>query len=262
MKTKLLVAVTAIAALSAPAFAADLPVKAPPRVAAPAYTWTGFYVGADLGGVWKHNTATWNPLPSSAAFGVFPISGDNNGSGVTAGFHAGYNWQFAPTWVVGLEGDWSWANAKGTLTQPWLLNPGGGVVAGSFTTMSTKLDWLASIRGRLGFLVTPSLLVYGTAGVGFGDFKYTAANSNGLVGVANYTTAFSSSTTETGWVAGGGVEWAFWEHWSVRAEYLHYGFDHGPNAIVGAASAPAFPSNYVWSRNNVDVGRAGVSYKF
>jgi outer membrane immunogenic protein len=92
--------------------AADMPVKAL-LTPAPVYSWTGLYVGGDLGGAWTSNTATWTPLPLGpfppiANFGINSISASNGGSSFLGALHAGYNWQFVPTWVTGIEGDWSW----------------------------------------------------------------------------------------------------------------------------------------------------------
>src|SRR6476659_8356282 len=91
------------------ASAADLPAKAPPAMLAPApvYSWTGFYFGGNVGGAWTQSDGNWIPLPSPAIFGANPISGDFNKSGVIGGVQVGYNWQFAPSWVAGIEGDFS-----------------------------------------------------------------------------------------------------------------------------------------------------------
>jgi outer membrane immunogenic protein len=244
-------------------FAADMPVKAPvykAQVSPPANSWTGFYVGGNVGGAWKHNTGTWNPLPSSLEFGAFPISGSNNGSGVIGGLHVGYNWQFAPTWVTGIEGDFAWTSARGSFSQIWSLNPPPGTVAGSFTNMSAKLDWVSSVRARLGYLVMPNLLAYGTGGVAWGKFDYNANNNNG--DVVPYVTNVSTSSTQTGFAAGGGLEWAMTSKWLVRTEYLYYRFSGGPNVNAAEINFPTFPSNYVWGRTSVNVARAGLSYKF
>jgi opacity protein-like surface antigen len=112
--------------------------------------------------------ALWSPVPSSAAFGAFPAAGNTGGSSAIGGFQVGYNWQFAPTWVAGIEGDWSWANAGSSFNQPWVVNPGGAAVSGSFTSMSSTLDWVSSLRARLGYLVLPNLMAYGTAGGAWG----------------------------------------------------------------------------------------------
>jgi opacity protein-like surface antigen len=90
----------------------------------------------------------------------------------------GYNWQFAPTWVVGLEGDWSWTNNSTSESVNTRTSAGVAFVPASPAVMSRDLDWLASIRGRLGFLVTPDLLLYGTGGAAFGHVNYTGTLSS------------------------------------------------------------------------------------
>src|SRR5271169_2889031 len=163
---RIITAIIGMAALSAAdapaAFAGDATPSAPVAASPCVHcyfperwtaNWTGFYIGGDLGGAWTSNTATWNPLPSPLAFGVFPITASNSGSGFIGGFHAGYNYQFAPTWIVGLEGDWSWTRAHDSFTQPMAQDPPPVILPGSFTTMSTTLDWLSSLSGRFGYLV-------------------------------------------------------------------------------------------------------------
>jgi opacity protein-like surface antigen len=141
-------------------------------------------------------------LPSSAAFEAFPVACNTGGSSVIGGFQAGYNRQFAPTWVVGIEGDWSWTKAGGNVNQPWVTNPGGATVPGSFTTMSSTSDWVSSLRARLGYLVLPNLMVYGTAGGAWGKVDYAASNF-APTGPA-YATSAAFSSIQGGWVAGGG----------------------------------------------------------
>jgi len=247
-----------IAAPLSMANAADMPLKAPPPPSAPAYTWTGFYIGGDVGGAWTSDTGTWTPLPAPAAFGANIITGGNGGASAIGGFHAGYNYQFAPTWVAGLEGDWSWSAAKGSFAQGWTTNPAGAPVAGSFTNMSSKLDWVSSLRGRFGYLVMPNILAYATGGVAWGKFDYAANNFNG----AAYATSAALSSTQTGFTVGGGLEWAMTKNWFVRAEYLYYRFNNGPSVVAAAPGFPGFPSGYSWSSTNISVARAGVSYKF
>jgi hypothetical protein len=129
-----------------------------------------------------------------------PIAGNTGGSSAIGGFQAGYNWQFAPTWVVGLEGEWSWANAGGSFDQPWVFNPGGVAVPGSFTSMSSTLHWVSSLRARLGYLILPNLMAYGTVGGAWGKIDYAA--SNFAPGAQPYGTSVAFSTTQGGW--GGG----------------------------------------------------------
>jgi outer membrane immunogenic protein len=249
-----------IAAPLSIANAADMPLKAPSPPPAPVASWTGFYVGGDIGGAWTSNTGTWTPLPSPAAFGANINTGGNGGASAIGGFHAGYNYQFAPTWVAGLEGDWSWSAAKGSFRQVWTALPPfpPGPVVGSFTNMSSKLDWVSSLRGRFGYLVTPNTLAYATGGVAWGKFDYAANNFNS----ATYATSAAFSTTQTGFTVGGGLEWAMTRNWLVRTEYLYYRFNNGPSVVAAAPGFPAFPSGYSWSGTNISVVRAGASYKF
>jgi outer membrane immunogenic protein len=233
--------------------------RAPPMV--PLFTWTGFYAGANVGGAWSSNNALWSPLPSSAAFGEFPIAGNTGGSSAIGGFQAGYNWQFAPTWVVGLEGDWSWAKTGGSFNAPWVTNPGSVTVPGSFTSMSSTLDWVSSLRARLGYLVMPNLMAYGTAGGAWGKIDYAASNNGGAI---PYATSTAFSNTQGGWVAGGGLEWMITNNWLLRGEYLYYSLNSAPSAVAvsGAFPGSAFPSGYSWSNTSVSVARAALSYKF
>jgi outer membrane immunogenic protein len=243
-----------LGALVAPVAAADMPPygKAP----APVFNWTGFYVGGDIGGVSTTNNAEWDPAP---LFGVMQASGGIGGASFAAGGLGGYNWQFARSWVAGVEADWTAMKAGSSVTEPWLA-VAGGAIPNAFTTLSSELDWVASVRGRLGYLIVPSFLAYATAGIAWGDIKYQANSSNGAIG---YTTAAAVSNTEIGWVAGVGFEWAPFASSGLllRAEYLNFGFG-GAQAAATAGGFPGLPSTYSWSAPNVSLGRIGASYKF
>jgi len=237
----------------APAAAADMPPysKAP----TPVFNWTGFYVGGDIGIASTTNNAEWDPAP---LLGVMQASGGTGGASFAAGGFGGYNWQFARSWVAGVEADWTGMKAGTSVTEPWLSI--AGVVPGGFTTLTSELDWTASVRARFGYLIVPSFLAYATAGVAWGNMRYSANSSSAAIG---YTTTAAVSNTETGWVAGFGFEWAPFAASGLllRAEYLNYGF--GGAQVVSTANAfPAFPSGYSWSSPNVSLGRIAASYKF
>jgi outer membrane immunogenic protein len=250
-------------AFSGSAYAADMPLKAPaPYV--PATTWTGFYIGGDVGVDRLHETGTWNPLPNPVAFVANGQSGSTGGTGAVGGFHAGYNWQFATSWVAGIEGDYTWASGGGSSSQPW-VNPGTGTVTaiGSFTNMQSVVQSLSTARVRLGYLLMPNLLAYGTGGGAWGRIQDSASNSNGTAGPPNYNAPVALTTSSSGWAAGGGLEWMLDSHWLIRAEYLRYHLASAQNVVTaGPPGFPTFPSNYVWSASNIDVVRAGLSYKF
>jgi outer membrane immunogenic protein len=170
------------------AMAADLgPVNVAPPVA---FTWTGFYLGGNVGGAWS--TIQNNGL------------GGGNSSSVMGGVSAGYNWQFAPSWIAGIEGDAGWAD---------LTVPAG----------SGDVNWIGSVRARLGWTAAPTTLVYATGGVAWSTVSIQGVDT------------LPANQTKNGWVASGGVEWAPWaNNWSVRAEYLYYRFT---SVLLGAGFA-------------------------
>jgi outer membrane immunogenic protein len=175
------------------------------------------------------------------------------------GGYAGYNWKIAPTWLVGIEGDIAWGNSSKTHT-PF---PGSsvffGIVPGNdFVTV--KLDWDASIRGRVGYLLTPTWLLYATGGAAWQEIK-TSASCSGVGGNSSYCVgAFSdsTSTTKSGWTVGGGVEAAFAPHWLARIEYRYADFGDVSNTFPKAPNF-GFHANISVKTNTA---LAGVAYKF
>ena len=245
---------------SASAFAADVASRSYTQApsAAPTGSWSGFYVGGHVGGLWTSSDAAWDPLPSPAFFGINPIAGTLKGSSAAGGLHAGYNWQFAPTLLAGLEGDWTWTKPSGSFTQPWILFATGAGQNGAFTTMSRAADWLASVRAPLGILLTPNVLAYATGGVAWGKFDYAANNTNG----ATYNTSAAFSDTSAGYLVGGGLEWSMTHNWFLTGEDLFYRLNTSRSVVATAAVAPNFPSGYAWSDTNISEARLGLSYKF
>ena len=128
--------------------------------------------------------------------------------------------------------------------------------------MSSTLDWIASIRGRFGYLVTPNLLAYATGGAAWGGFHYTASEYGPIPGystIGGVPTPFDK--TAGGYAVGGGLEWAMTTNWLVRAEYLFYRFKT-TESVVAPIFIAGYSSSYYWSNTNVSVARAGLSYKF
>jgi outer membrane immunogenic protein len=261
---KILGLVGATLLLAGPVCAADLvtnPVyKAPPLV--PVFSWTGCYIGADVGGAWSRQTASVNTMPFQNQASV---SGGINGSSAIGGPYVGCNYQFAPGWVLGVEGDFGWASLSGATSGPNLFANGtpatlpgvlvnGVPIESGGVSWSEKTDWLASFRGRLGYAVVPNVLVYGTGGAAWTRTSYSAldAFTGGCPNCS--TTAFED--TRTGWVAGAGIDWAPWSNnWILRLEYLHYQFGGVTSTVAGA-------TNFVWGDLKIDTVRAGLSYKF
>jgi outer membrane immunogenic protein len=157
MRSKIvsLLAVTFSLGFAQAASAADMPVKAPMHVAAPAtFSWTGCYVGANAGYGWGRNRNNFNdairsdpteggePLPAEFA------SFDHNTSGGVAGGQIGCNYQFQQNWVVGVEGEFAWSGIKGSLT-----NPEDVADPGQYSRFETKNLWNGDLALRLGYAV-------------------------------------------------------------------------------------------------------------
>jgi outer membrane immunogenic protein len=243
----------AIVAAAGAAGAADLAVKAPVYKAPPPVIlsdWSGFYIGIHGGYGWGHtsiDTPAFLDYFEDATFGSL----DASPKGGVFGGHAGYNWQYGAV-VTGLEVDFSGADIKtaGVVGTFPFGNCDERCVRGTGTfSRSVKFDELASARARLGYVVLPNLLAYGTAGLGWGHSEITGTVSEGA-----RSASASADANSFGWVAGGGVEYKLWEHVIVRGEYLHYDFAKTTYSfpVVGGVNAAS----------TVDVARGGISYKF
>lgn len=158
--------------------------------------------------------ARTDPLPNVPFFGVFPNAGGLNETAFVGGLHAGYNWQQSPSLVVGVEADWSWTDAKGSFEQPWVSILAPGLRPGTLASISMGPNWLATARGRIGYLVTPTALLYFTGGGAFANVQYSASATNDPP--SDYIASTSFSKTVSGYVFGGGLEWAVWSQWSDR----------------------------------------------
>jgi outer membrane immunogenic protein len=249
----------AVVAGAGSALAADLPVR-PPPAAAPATCcavpdWVGFYVGVHGGGGWGHTSFDpqhffTNSITGPAATFV-PPSGSPKGG--VFGFQFGHNWQWGPV-VGGLEIDFSGADIKETAT--FTIVP---TFPFDTFTRDLKVEELASVRGRLGYLILPNWLLYGTAGMGWGHFRLNTTDTFVVPGVFSSFASATSFTDQFGWVAGVGLEWKFWpgsNSWLLRGEWLHYDFGRTSHFNL------SFPFDDVNARTTVDVARAALSYKF
>ncbi len=279
------VAAALVAGFSLSASAADIarPVyKAAPAPVA-AYSWTGFYIGGHAG--WARSIQDANTIArppgfgapavdglGTLGFGLVPTSHNLDDDSFIGGIHAGYNWQYG-VWLVGVEGDFTWFDRSRTDTRNSRATfTGADAFPGNAfpMTLTAENDWLASIRGRLGWIYNNNLLFYATGGAAWTETDYSASFRGGSVffpGGARATTTFGS--TETGWVLGGGAEWAWMPNWLLRIEYLYYNFDgasgnaalRGPAAALGnCLTTCSFNINF--SDLEIHTVRAGLSYKF
>ena len=229
------------------ALAADLPTKAPPLQAAPPFSWSGCYVGANAGAGWVSIDQSVTTAPP---FLVRTSDSSGRDTSFTGGGQLGCNWQFDPSWVVGLEGDINYIH--GSRSQ-------GFRIPGEDTVQQTRLRWLATVRARFGYAWGPSYL-YATGGLALGDVKSSVTVTQ--VGNPTHVTfAGSSSETRAGWTIGAGFEHAFTNRLSLKLEYLHFDLgraDYSVPRIDGPIVTPWTASAKV----SGDIVRAGFNYKF
>jgi outer membrane immunogenic protein len=252
MSKRLIVAAGILAASVTASAAADMrmPVKAPP-VVEPPISWSGFYLGGDLGGSWGRGRTdqsdlttttttttsvtnlfrgTFGPLttsgtplvpgtfpqttttgPTSAAVAAF-TSGKSNVNGFMGGGQVGYRQQFT-NWVLGVEGDIEGSGERGSVT---VCDTAGCPLGSAIGVANLRLKWLSTLRGNIGFLVHPKIMVYGTGGLavgGVGVDYLSGINGGSLL-------PGSVNTTRVGYAVGAGVEGKIDQHWSVRGQYM------------------------------------------
>lgn len=244
----------AATALSSPAFAADLPTdKGPPLAPAPpAFTWTGFYVGAQAGYGWGPED---DNLTEAIGGAPVPITFDTfHTSGALGGVHIGYNYQIS-TFVFGAEGEFDAAGIHGGKSG---TNP--QVEGVTVTTLSLQNHVQGSIRGRVGFAFD-RFLVYGTGGLALADVTETATfTSTSTDSFYDYSGFGSQTKTLVGWTAGGGIAYAIDNNWSVNAEARYTDFGSQPYTITFSYPPPnQFTYHAKFDETTVT---AGISYKF
>jgi outer membrane immunogenic protein len=279
-----LIAAVAFLAFNAiqPASAAEMPAPPPRRPVQytppppPIFSWTGFYIGGNGGGGSAHDNFN---LTGTSVVGTFGNSGSFDYGGGILGGQIGFNYEFGPShWVIGVEGDGDWARLQGTSSACSTFTGGAfaGLPAGCATN-NVSLNNFETVRGRVGYAFDtgsytfPSVLVYATGGGAW-------ANSSGgstttCLGILCPGTSLGPFTgggasfhdSLSGWTAGAGFEWAFFQHWTARFEYLHLGFNNvSTNYTTTAvfATGPLTANTHISSNIGVDVVRFGVNYLF
>jgi len=280
--------VVALASLVAgPAAAADMSVKAPAPVASVS-PWSGCYVGADVGWVGSNDDFDLAPSgnylnragaaapPNAAGTGLNPggvalVTHDygNRSSGIEGGPQIGCNWQTGG-FVFGGEADFQWTGLNNTVNASFGSIPAANpafTIAPQTEQANSKLDWFSTVRGRAGIAFAHALL-YVTGGLAIGEVQSDTAVTFGTFPVLPVFNAAShigsTSTTQTGWVAGVGGEYAIDTHWSLKAEYLYV--DLGSVSYTSPLIAPAgVLPGYSWStsfRERDQVARIGVNYRW
>jgi outer membrane immunogenic protein len=306
MLKKLLISTAAVAAMAGSALAADLPRRAPPPPPPPlppVFTWTGFYVGVNGGYIGREATrivgtsaggaGVGSDVQTALAMGAGATTDLRRTDGFLGGGQVGFNWQPTPFVVLGVEGDAQGTSLRrndaiGTVAPVTcaLLGCAGATVTSNFTVQQ-RLDWIATLRARLGVTPLPNLMIYATGGAAFGNPQTTfglsqtinfppiaatatgftafssCGNNNGLFGGNNNNNCF-----RVGYTLGGGVEWMFLPNWSVKAEALYYdlGTTHARTVnTIGPAFGTGFTARslvQVDNRVRGVIARAGLNYHF
>jgi outer membrane immunogenic protein len=258
---------TVIAGLSsAPALAADLPprmyAKAPVAVA-PVATWTGCYIGVNAGYSWGDGSSSLALQPSLAAWtnvsaGYAALDGRYAGSpsGALGGGQVGCNYQ-SGIFVVGIEADIDYLGASETASRAGLGNT--TLLLG---TVSQKVDWLGSVRGRVGISPGSNWLLYATGGLAYGNTSFSHQFAFGAVVPDRGFAGALNNDFRTGWIAGAGVEYMVTPNWTVKGEYLYY--DLGSTRVVGLTfnrPVDAFGADGLYTTRG-SIARVGLNYKF
>jgi outer membrane immunogenic protein len=231
MKKLLLGTVALVALGAAPALAADLaarPYTKAPAYASPVYNWTGFYVGGHIGGAFGGNN-------NFAGFG-----GNNDGR-FLGGVQVGADYQFAPNWVLGVEGQYSWLGDNNNSVA--FTGTGLGYV------YTNNQRALGSVTGRIGYTWGPAML-YAKGGYAFSDNSETL-----LLGTVAQPFSFDSGHRD-GYTVGGGLEYMFAPNWSAKAEYMYYNF--GNSRFVAPVALAPFGS----FRTEDHTVKVGLNYRF
>jgi outer membrane immunogenic protein len=310
---KLLTAIAALGLVGTPAFAADMAVKAPPPAPEPVYSWTGFYAGVNAGWSWGNDNTTVN-FPGPTINSIL-LSSPNTGSGgescplgctlrqlpigyqetthpngAIGGGQIGYNWQTTSNWIFGVEADFqaSGENASGNAHQSEQFlgtfePPGGLFVQGKASDSISQNDsllWFGTVRGRVGYAIWPTVMLYGTGGLAYGRLNESVSASfnascttndvscavtlgflNGpkLTTPISLNQGFEAAVTKTGWTVGGGIEGAVPDtHFTWKVEYLY--MDLGTENYT--FNNPLLGTILVSSHFTDNILRVGLNYQF
>lgn len=230
---RILLAGAALLALtvSQPVVAADAPVayKAPPIAA---YSWSGFYIGGHLGGVWSHTDWSGISFDPSAVYSFYS-------SGIAGGVHGGFNYQ-VQQWVFGIEGSWT------------SIDLSDGFASSPSNSYATKIDWITTVVGRVGY-TWDRWLLYVSGGYA-GAQVIAIGTGGGLPG------PFRLAATDNGWTVGGGLEFMWWNNFVFGADYKYIELGGSRSGVTPLPFGIPVAVSHVDTR--IQVATARLSYKF
>jgi len=247
------------------ASAADLPVKAV-SLPAPVANWAGGYIGVNGGGVWGRSEpglalsgVNGGGLNAADLPAIVALSSGINNSGGLAGGQVGYLWQEG-SGVYGFEASFDWMNASGSTSR---TSPAPGLPNTTlFVNQSVSTSWLFTFAGRLGWDMG-AWFPYVTGGLAAANLKYNHSYADNFPNqTGGEAAAFSS--VQPGFLMGGGLEWRFDRHWSLRAEGLFIQFTSVSGLGLGTCAPAACGQTTFYHRADFSeaVARGMVSYKF
>jgi outer membrane immunogenic protein len=237
-----LATITLAAFVAGSATAADLrprpaaPYQPPPPP--PVFSWSGCYIGANIGGGWADKS--FNDAAGLVTGVPGADLGSHTASGVIGGGQIGCDYQ-AGVWVFGVQGMFDGSAMDGSNTQP-----------NGFIVNNTTIPWLATVTGRIGVTAAPTVLVYAKGGGAWVRDEFT------LTAVGTGATLANTTTNQSGWTVGGGVEWAFAGNWSAFAEYNYLDFGT-PSVNFTSGIGGTVPVNV---KQNINSFMVGVNYRF
>jgi outer membrane immunogenic protein len=234
---------SSLLAICAVANAAEMPVKARPAPTPPPpppFSWTGFYIGGNVGAAWSDRRVTDT---------VFGLDFMNQGNDVRfiGGGQVGANYQINSL-VLGVEADFDWVSNNDN-------NSNGVLIAGNTFRANSNNTFITTVAGRIGY-AWDRVLLYGKGGGGWiGNSGFTVTN---VTTGASFTTG--TGNTITGWLAGGGIEWAFADNWSARVEYDFLGLND--RTLTVPLGVPVIAGDVFTLHNaNVQMVTFGVNYR-
>ena len=245
---KVLMSTVAASTIIGSAYAADLPSRRPPPATyappLPIFTWSGFYIGVNAGGALRAGN-NWGYYNAAYFGGAAPVAGfaNNNSGRFIGGGQAGVNWQIDQI-VMGVEAD-------------------GQALVGSNNNFpgapgNNNTGFLGTLRGRAG-VAFDRFLVYGTAGIALGGGGWPNTVVANVAGIPGFFTSSGGNSSQFGYAVGAGVEYAFSDHWSLKAEYLFTDLGQNKRTFFLPGTGAGFNFN---NREQNHVVRAGLNYKF
>jgi outer membrane immunogenic protein len=278
-------AVSAVSASAADMAPAPVYTKAPPIEVAPACVWCGWYVGGNVGYAQSEPTSVnssavvTNPgilgllgFAPAAAAGLTTGIPVGSQQGIIGGGQFGYNFQ-SGRFVAGFEADIQGLSGRATGTSVTAVPiPVIDGSANATLTATNSVNWLGTVRGRIGIAAAPNFLIYGTGGLAYGGVNSSTGINQTFseLGGALIGTSLASgnlSETRVGWTVGAGGEWMFTGNWSAKLEYLHYDLGSANYGTPVNISVPVLGATSTLGQSSStnfrgDIVRVGLNYKF